>query len=188
MSDELQPEVKGPASWWSVPSAAYIGGQYISGGMVWQECEPITMEQYKESIEFYSQPWAAGATPMPGTPPSEQHYDKLSMVGRYHKKYNSFFYAVDGKRDPDGGLGSKTYEMQHVGGYYPDNLKVSLHETVWFYRGSEYVKEVTPRGYHLADNGANYEGPRPGSEAEALLGDGTYSWDEEEELYIIVPK
>ena len=178
---ELQPEVTGPESWWSVPSAAYVGGEYISGGMVWMEHERITMEQFKQSVEYFSQPHALGATPMPGTPPSEQKYDKLSMVGQYDRSYNSFFYAVDGKQNPSGGEGSDTYELQYVG----NGVKLSQ-EPVWFFRGDEYVKEVPVNGYHYAADGCNYEGPEPGSEAEKLLGDGSYQWDAENALWVIV--
>jgi len=180
MSDELKPKVTGPESWWSVPSAAYIGGQYISGGKVWTQKEPVTLEQLKESIEYYSKPHALGATPVPGIPPSEQSYDKLSMVGRYDRRYNSFFYAVDGKRNPTGGEGSDTYELQYVG----RGVKLSQ-EPVWFFKDGEYVKEVPVNGYHTTSEDVNREGPEPGSEAESLLGDGHYEWDSNEALWLI---
>lgn len=182
MSDELQPEVTGPASWWSVPSAAYVGGQYISGGKVWMETYPTTLDHMKESLVYYSQPHALGATPMPGTPPSEQSYDKLSMVGRYDRRYNSFFYAVDGKRNPAGGEGSDTYELQHVG----KGVKLT-NEPIWFFNSDgDMVKEVPVNGYHRTSDDVNREGPEPGSEAEKLLGDGSYQWDAENALWIIV--
>jgi len=181
MSDELKPEVTGPESWWSVPSAAYVAGEYVNGGMVWMEHEAITREQFKESVEYFSDRHTFGATPVPGTPPSEQRYDKLSMVGQYDRSYNSFFYAVDGKRNPNGGEGSDTYELQHVG----KGVKLSQ-EPVWFFKDGEYVKEVPVNGYHLAADGCNYEGPEPGSEAETLLGDGYYEWDADAALWIIV--
>lgn len=182
MSDELKPEPTGPESWWSYGNTASVNGQPINGGMVWMELEAITMGQFLESVAYFAAPHAAGATPMLGIPPEHQAYDSLSMVGQYARSWNTVDRAVVGKRNPAGGEGSDTYELQHVGGYTGD-VKISLEEPVWFFRGDEYVKEVTPRGYHEGSDGANYEGPKSGSEAAEILGSSTYYWDGDDALY-----
>ena len=89
-------------------------------------------------------------------------------------------------RDCPGGKGSIHYEYQHVGGEY--NGVTFAKEEIWCYNADEeLVKEIPGDAgeYHTIDQ-TNYVGPEPGSKAEAVLGSGTYAWDETLELYEVV--
>ena len=154
-----------------------------AGGMVWYGEQKATMDDVLELYSFLSVPHVQGGFTVPGTPVEHISIDPLSVCGRYDKDWNSMSYAMKGERNPSGGAGSVSYETQHVGA----GVEFAK-EPIWCYIDGQLVKEVPPNcgAHHYSDeHGTNQEGPAPGSEAESLLGDGSYVYNSTEELYEI---
>ena len=112
------------------------------------------------------------------------HVDRLSLVGKYHPDWSSAWQKVK-SGSPQGGVGSTTYEKQRCGAGVKFTRKA-----VWCYPDyeSNELDRVVPSNYayHYSEQrGTNVMGPEPGSEAERLLGDGTYVWNEERAMWEI---
>ena len=138
---------------------------------------PYTQEDVEELIEVLnSTGWAATDDPA---------IDPFTRNGRYHPRWTTYLDLMEGTQ-ANGGKGSKVYETQHTG----DGVSFAKKD-MWYDDPvtGESHKGIPPDcgAYHVdysSDN--NVAGPRPGSEAEALLGDGHYAWDSRKEWYYIV--
>lgn len=156
-----------PGLTWSHP-----GGPGESAGMVWYGLDQCTPEDIKEIKEFIGSPDTA--------------IDKLSLPGRYHPDWNSVGYASVGERNPNGGLGSVTYEQQKTG---TDNVRFAK-EPIWYYTADgDLIKDIPPEAgaYYKRDMGDGYydnvEGPEPDSPADKWRAGGEYYWDDENQWY-----
>lgn len=115
--------------------------------------------------------------------PGDQKIDPFSIRGKYNSKYTTYGNLVEGTQ-AQGGLGSPTYEQQWVD---PDTSEngvsfVKPGDTIWYIDSEtgEALKGFPPDcgAYHEVNVGGGYSdyysGPKPGSVAEEILGDGTY--------------
>lgn len=156
------------AAHWSYPNPAE-GHKPKTKGMVWMGKEEATDADLDELFEMMDGKVAV---------------DKMSLVGRHAPNYNSYFYHVTEQQNPNGGKGSKTYEHQKVGSGVD-----FTDEPIWHINAAgTMVKDVPPNcgaHHYNSEEGVNYAGPEPGSEAEKLLGDGQYKWGEGRGLYLI---
>ena len=107
--------------------------------------------------------------------------DAMSLCGRWHKEWNSAGYASESMQNPNGGLGTPTYENQKV-----NNDDVQFSKTsMWHYDyDGNFVNSVPGRcgEYHKVDLGDAaynyYAGPAPDSPAAIEVGDdGKYGWN-----------
>ena len=168
MSDDL---TNNPDIPWSYPSPASDG---TTDGFVFMGDNRVTIEDFQK-LEVY----------LERDDFDRDSVDGLSLCGLLHRDWNSNFYSKASGGNKPGGLGSEKYETQYVG----DGVKFNK-EPIWFNTAAgELVKEIPEQGYHTtySDSGDadSYEGPEPGSEADSLLGDGLYKWDEQNGFYII---
>lgn len=94
--------------------------------------------------------------------------------------------------DMDGGLGSSTYRTQHVGagvGFRdaPDQVDVPI----WhFDPDGNYVKAIlnyerTGTAFYRDMYNSTRAGPEPGTEADEILGNGRYVFDEDNGWYVV---
>ena len=168
---------------WSNPSPVYIDGEYVTGGMVWFGYEECTKEDQQDWVDFVNS--GKGSMTI-----DDFEWDYASFVGRYHPDWTSHHYSNTSGGDKPGGLGSFTYETQHVG------AGVQFAKApIWHYTAEgEYVKEfpADAGAYHSVDVGGGYSdnhaGPAPDSDAAAYLGDSHYYFDETDCWYEVKGK
>ena len=168
---------------WSYPSPASDG---TTEGFVWFGYEAATKEDQQAWCDFLNNEKAGG-----GDHTIENTaWDEASMVGRYHPDWTSNFYSKASGGDKPGGLGSHTYETQHVG------AGVQFAKApIWHYTAEgEFVKEIPADAgaYHPVDVGGGYSdnhaGPAPDSDAAVYLGDSFYYFDETDCWYEVKGK
>jgi len=142
---------------------SYPGGPGDGDGMVWYGLERATLDDIQEIKDFRES--------------DDTGIDKMSLCGRYDRNWNSASYASMDMRNPNGGLGSVTYEHQHIN---HDQVQFAK-EPRWHYNADgEFVKEVPADcgAYHRVDLGEGYydyySGPEPESPAAEELGNGHY--------------
>jgi hypothetical protein len=161
---------------WSIPGG-WTGYGPASLGWIYMGLEPMTQDDVDALVAMLaSTGWAADDDPA---------IDPFTVKGRWHARWTTYLDIMEGTQ-PNGGKGSSVYETQLTGD------GVSFTKTEMWYDDpvtGEGHKGIPPDcgAYHVdysSDN--NVAGPRPGSEAEALLGDGHYAWDERREWYYIV--
>ena len=155
-----------------MPSPAY-GHNPQSLGMVYTGNEPMTDEDVL-ALNKYMATWGW---------PTPAKIDPFSIKGKYDSKYSTYRNKVEDTQ-ANGGLGSPTYEQQWVD---PDTSEngvsfVKPGDTIWYIDSEtgEALKGFPPDcgAYHEVNVGGGYSdyysGPKPGSVAEEILGDGTY--------------
>ncbi len=166
-----QPILNGPMPPdWSIGSPVYIDGGYTSGGLVWMGMNPATPENI------------AAATLALG---DDTVFDYGTFYGRLDRRYKAYPYRIKNIPDPCGGLGSFTYQNQKVG----YDVKFAEEMIFYFDESGNYVKGIPPNcgAHHSNYYGEATVGPRPGSESEEILGeDGKYTWDEDNEYWVVV--
>jgi hypothetical protein len=155
---------------WSYPSPVSVNGQMMSDGMIWTGDHPVTEEQMAELTE---------------TRGHETSIDSLTKVGRWHPNYDTFYHVHNQSAPRQGGIGSFAYETQKCGkGVVFTKTGIMFH-----HRNGKYKFGVPHNGaYHhrmAGDGQEDFAGPEPGSEAEKLLGDGEYFWDNGHQWYDI---
>ena len=156
---------------WSYPSPVYISGEYRLGGMVWMGKQEATVEDIEAMRNYYG---------------PDAEVDKTSLCGLWCWRWSSLF-TRHSTGQPAGGIGSQTYELQHVG----DGAgALFAKDDIWYTTClGEFVKGVPPEAgcYHLKYVGDGYhdayEGPEVGSPADLIRGNGEFYWDDERKLY-----
>jgi len=156
---------------------SYPGGPGRGDGMVWYGVRPAT-DLDITAIRLFLQNSTAPV-------------DERSLVGRYHRDWNSAGYATVAIRNRNGGIGSSTYESQHVS---KDQVSFSKRD-MWHYDADgEFIMGVPAEAGaywkdDLGDGAYNYyAGPKPDSAAWFERGTGKYAWDEEHFWIVIVPE
>ena len=129
--------------------------------------------------------------------PNEPIIERGTMKGRLALLWHSRQHPLDEEGERAGGIRSRIYENQIVDpipskdAQVPDNVRFRDEDDPMWYKDSEGndVHGVPPNSgaYHEAHIGDGYydffEGPRPDSEAERLLGSGRYVWDDKALLW-----
>lgn len=122
-------------------------------------------------------------------------FDILSFPGRYAREYTAKIWVLgETTTEKLGGEGSHTYETQNLGAFGGGDIEFMPEDKgeIWHRNpeGEKVYGELnypkTLRGYHRNMYGEAAAGPRPGSIADELLGDGSYEWDEEHAWWVIV--
>lgn len=178
---------------WSAPATNAFGG-----GMVWVGKQPMTDEDFTFFREWVTKKHAMGATVVGAVPVEEfdadpwRFIDKQSIVGRLHPDYTTAWVeAGDSRTKPRrkrnaGGKGSDVYEHQ----YLPKGVKVpsakSREKGMWYRNAAGQMVKGDPGIYHIS-KGVNVEGPKKGSAAAKQLKGKKVVWNDERELYEIVP-
>lgn len=139
-------------------------------GFIFMGLEAATQEDMDE-LEAY-----AGGEPV---------IQQSSLCGRWAPQW-----TATGNQDM-GGLGSHTYEVQKVdpGGqdveFKPEDQGVCFH----YHNGKRVKGKIdypnTGRSYHNQPGLGLVTGPRPGSEAEELLGGRKYKFNEANQWFVI---
>lgn len=154
---------------WSHPGPVWVHPTgYETGGMIWIGNVPCAESDIEAMRETLANP---NAQP-----------DPLSLVGRWHPDYSTFGNEHNPSAPKNGGLGSFAYEMQKVG---EDGVAFTKEE-IWYYgKDGKSVKGIPPEAgaYHRDMYYEAWEGPKPGSPAEAYRGTGEFYWDEENQWY-----
>lgn len=165
----------------SVPNSTLrwsTGNYKISDGMVYVGLEPATKADFDALAAYVGD--------------RDYEIDERSLRGRFHPLWSTAYYEIypDDPLKP-GGRGSHTYETQLLGAngggdieFRPEDQQAIFH----YNPEGEYVHgEIdypnTGRGFHKDASGAHRAGPRPGSEAQEILGDGSYVWNKQLELW-----
>lgn len=169
---------------WSTVSPAYAG--FPTAGWTFQGKEPATQEDLDDLIAEMKGPIQAGDYQSLITV-----VDTRTLVGRWDTGWTTF---PDEHQNSDpwtrrGGLGSGTYESQKCGegaGFRRKGEGAIFHfdpdgDYVW--KKLDYDKTGT--SYWVDGYNSTRAGPKPGGEAEQLLGDGSYEWDEVNEWWTI---
>ena len=168
---------------WSNPSPVYIDGEYVNGGMVWFGYEQCTTKDQQDWVDFLN-------TDGGNRTIDDVKWDYDSFVGRFHKDWTSLHYTHSTGGSKPGGLGSHTYETQHVG------AGVQFAKApIWHYTAEgALVKELPENAgaYHSVDVGGGYSdnhaGPAPDSPAAEYLGGGDYYFNESDGWYEVEGK
>ena len=159
----------------SVPSEGALPWMATKYGLVFTGLEEVTQAELDAAREYFGE----GAD-----------FDKFSFVGRWSPWYTAkIWIAGETTTEKMGGLGSATYETQHVGegvSFKPEDQPDIFHtnpDGVVVFGVVDYPR--TGRSYHTGAAGT-IAGPEPGSEADDWLGDdGTYYWDNSQRLWAI---
>ena len=142
-------------------------------GFVYMGLEPMTDDDVQALREYTRQ--------------SDPKIDRLSTKGRWNRNW----ICRETSLQHMGGEGSETYESQMCG--QGVHFKPRTGQEPIFHVDPEgnYVHGVVdyPRlgtSYHIDDYNSTVAGPRPDSEADTVLGDSTYVWDDDLALWTIV--
>ena len=119
--------------------------------------------------------------------------DELSLVGRYHPRYTAEIWERgETTTDPLGGKGSHTYETKRLGVkgggdiVFRDSSDPIYHyDPDGNYVHGQLLYDKTGTGYHVDEYGMTHAGPRPGSAAERIIGDGHVEWDDKKDLWTV---
>lgn len=168
---------------WSHPSGGGMGA--YDDGMVWYGSHPPTDNDYLSLYHY-----------MTSSPEStwtledffeNVHFDVLSLVGRWHPDWSSGWEKNGSTGWPKGGLGSECYEKQRIAPGVDFFKKDS-----WYWdKEGNMVKGMpgTCGEHHEVHMGDTYydsfEGPAPGSFAEAQVAGSHYYWDDENKWYAV---
>ncbi len=152
--------------------------EYASSGFIFMGERQVTAADLAELEDYI------GGTPL---------IDHRSVVGRWHPEWSSAYYDdyPDHQNKP-GGLGSHTYEVQKVNPlnngaveFAPEDQEEVFHydpDHNFVHGKIDYPN--TGRAFYRATIGT-VAGPRAGSLAALLLGDGSYVWDSENKWWVI---
>lgn len=153
---------------WSLP--APVDGK--TWGFCWTGREPATEEDL-DALDAWMKD------------KGEYDVDVLTLVGANNREYTAQHYEAKGTPPEDrcGGLGSPVYETQKVG----EGVAFLGSKHVWYWASDgvrDFGQVPNLSAYHRTTLGI-HAGPRPGSEAEGLLANGFYEWDDENEYYVV---